>query len=53
MFAGLVNPVFTKNGDAVTANVAVQYLDQRTGMTQVSQFTLHLRQVEGNWKISC
>ena len=44
---GLVNPVFTKNGDAVTANVAVQYLDQRTGMTQVSQFTLHLRQVEG------
>lgn len=53
VFAGLVNPVFTKNGDAVTANVAVQYLDQRTGMTQVSQFTLHLRQVEGNWKISC
>lgn len=53
VFAGLVNPVFTKNGDAVTANVAVQYLDQRTGMTQVSQFTLHLRQVKGNWKISC
>ena len=53
VFAGLVNPVFTKNGDAVTANVAVQYLDQRTGMTQVSQFTLHLRQVEVNWKISC
>ena len=53
VFAGLVNPDFTKNSDAVTANVAVQYLDQRTGMTQVSQFTLHLRQVEGNWKISC
>lgn len=34
-------------------DAAVQYLDQRTGMTQVSQFTLHLRQVEGNWKISC
>ena len=51
VFAGLVNPVFTKNGDAVTANVAVQYLDQRTGMTQVSQFALQLRQVDGNWKI--
>ena len=54
VFAGLVNPVFTKNGDAVTANVAVQYLDQRTGMTQVSQFTLHLTvRLKGNWKISC
>ena len=51
VFAGLVNPVFTKNGDAVTANVAVQYLDQRTGMTQVSQFVLQLRQVDGNWRI--
>lgn len=51
VFAGLVNPVFTKNGDAVTANVAVQYLDQRTGMTQVSQFALQLRQVDGNWKV--
>ena len=51
VFAELVNPVFTKNGDAVTAHVAVQYLDQRTGMTQVSQFALQLRQVDGNWKI--
>ena len=53
VFAGLMNPVFSKSGDTVTADVAVQYLDQRTGMTQVSQFTLHLRQVEGNWKSSC
>ena len=53
VFAGLMNPVFSKSGDTVTADVAVQYLDQRTGMTQVSQFTLHLRQIEGNWKISC
>ena len=51
VFAGLVNPVFTKSGDTVTAHVAVQYLDQRTGMTQVSQFALQLRQVDGNWKI--
>lgn len=51
VFAGLVNPVYTKQGDTVTANVAVQYLDQQTGMTQVSQFVLQLRQVDGNWKI--
>ena len=40
VFAGLVNPVFAKSGDTVTAHVAVQYLDQRTGMTQVLQFGL-------------
>ena len=51
VFAALVNPVYTKNGDIVTANVAVQYLDQRTGMTQASQFALQLRQLDGNWKI--
>ncbi len=51
MFAGLVNPVFTKSGDTVTVHVAVQYLDQRTGMTQVSQFVLQLRQIDGNWKV--
>lgn len=51
VFAALVNPVYTKQGDTVTANVAVQYLDQQTGMTQVSQFVLQLRQVDGNWKI--
>lgn len=51
VFAALVNPVYTKQGDTVTANVAVQYLDQQMGMTQVSQFVLQLRQVDGNWKI--
>lgn len=52
VFAGLVNPVYTKSGDTVTANVAVQYLDQRTGMTQVSQFALQLKKEDGNWKIA-
>ena len=52
VFAGLVNPVYTKDGDTVTAHVAVQYLDQRTGMTQVSQFALQLERVDGNWKIT-
>lgn len=52
VFAGLVNPVFTKSGDTVMADVAVQYLDQRTGMTQVSQFALQLKKEDGNWKIA-
>lgn len=52
VFAGLVNPVYTKQGDSVTANVVVQYLDQQTGMTQVSQFVLQLKKVDENWKIS-
>lgn len=51
VFAALVNPVYTKQGDTVTANVAVQYLDQQTGMTQVSQFVLQLINVDGNWKV--
>ena len=51
VFAELVNPVYTKNGDTVTAHVAVQYLDQRTGMTQASQFGLQLEKVKGNWGI--
>ena len=52
VFAGMMNPVFSKSGDTVTACVAVQYLDQRTGMTQVSQFELQLRQLDGNWILS-
>ena len=51
VFAGLVNPVFTKSGDTVMADVAVQYLDQQTSMTQVSQFALQLEKTDGNWKI--
>lgn len=52
VFAALVNPVYTKKGDTVTVNVAVQYLDQQTGMTQVSQFKLGLQQIDRNWRIS-
>lgn len=51
VFAAVVNPVYTKQGDTVTVNVAVQYLDQRTGMTQVSQFGLQLKKIKGNWEI--
>ena len=52
VFAALVNPVYTKSSDTVTADVAVQYLDQRTGMMQVSQFALQLKKEDGNWKIA-
>lgn len=50
VFAGLVNPVYTEDGNTVTANVAVQYLDQQTGVTQVSQFVLKLKKTDGNWR---
>lgn len=52
VFAALVNPVYTKQGDSVTANVAVQYLDQQTGMMQVSQFVLQLKKADRNWNIT-
>lgn len=52
VFAALVNPAYTKQGDTVTANVVVLYLDQRTGMTLVAQFKLQLEKVSGNWKIN-
>lgn len=51
VFAALVNPVYTKQGDTVTANVAVQYLNQQTGMTEFSQYMLWLEMVDGNWKL--
>ena len=51
VFTGLVNPAFTKSDDTVTVNVAVQYLDQQTGMTQISQFDLMLEVVGGTWKV--
>ena len=51
VFAALVNPVYTKQGDTVTVNVVVQYLDQRTGMTQVSQFVLQLKKIDKNWRV--
>ncbi|MFQ7027361.1 MAG: hypothetical protein ACLRRA_10660 [Acutalibacteraceae bacterium] len=43
--------MLNKNGDTVTATVAVEYLDSVTQMTQISQFELVLKLVDGNWKI--
>ena len=50
-FSQLKSTVLNKNGDTVTATVAVEYLDSVTQMTQVSQFELALKLVDGNWKI--
>ena len=50
-FSQLKSTVLNKNGDTVTATVAVEYLDSVTQMTQISQFELALKLVDGNWKI--
>ena len=50
-FSRLKSTVLNKNGDTVTATVVVEYLDNITKMTQVSQFVLALKLVDGNWKI--
>ena len=50
-FSQLKSTVLNKDGDTVTATVAVEYLDSVTQMTQISQFELALKLVDGNWKI--
>ena len=50
-FNQLKSTVLNKDGDTVTATVAVEYLDSVTQMTQISQFELALKLVDGNWKI--
>ena len=50
-FSQLKSTVLNKDGDTVTATVAVEYLDSVTKMTQISQFELALKRVDENWKI--
>ena len=50
-FSQLKGTVLNKDNDTVTATVAVEYLDSVTQMTQISQFELVLKLVDGNWKI--
>ena len=50
-FSQLKSTVLNKDGGTVTATVAVEYLDSVTQMTQISQFELVLKLVDGNWKI--
>ena len=51
IFSELVNPVYNRNGNQVTASLAVKYLDNQTMTTQVSQFDLVLEKNGENWKI--
>ena len=51
IFSELVNPVYNRNGNQVTASLAVKYLDNQTMTTQVSQFNLVLEKNGENWKI--
>ena len=50
VFSELVNPVFTKDGDNLKVSVSVKYLDNKSKMTQISQYELMLHK-DDNWKI--
>ena len=50
VFSELVNPVFTKDGDNLKVSVPVKYLDNKSKMTQISQYELVLHK-DNNWKI--
>ena len=43
--------VLNRHSDTVMVTVTVEYLDTITKMTQISQFELVLKLVDGNWKI--
>ena len=50
VFSELVNPVFTIDGDNLKVSVSVKYLDNKSKMTQISQYELVLHK-DDNWKI--
>ena len=50
VFSELVNPVFTKDGDNLKVSVSVKYLDNKSKMTQISQYELVLHK-DDNWQI--
>ena len=50
VFSELVHPVFTKDGDNLKVSVPVKYLDNKSKMTQISQYELVLHK-DDNWKI--
>ena len=50
VFSELVNPVFTKDGDNLKVNISVKYLDNKSKMTQISQYEFVLHK-DDNWKI--
>ena len=50
VFSELVNPVFTKDSNNLKVSVSVKYLDNKSKMTQISQYELLLHK-DDNWKI--
>lgn len=50
LFAELLNPVYTLKEDGISVDVTVEYLDQESNMTHLSQYNLILKKQE-NWKI--
>ena len=50
VFSELVNPVFTKDSNNLKVSVSVKYLDNKSKMTQISQYELVLHK-DDNWKI--
>ena len=50
VFSELANPVFTKDGDNLKVSVPVKYLDNKSKMTQISQYELVLHK-DDNWKL--
>ena len=50
VFSELVNPVFIKDGNNLKVSVSVKYLDNKSKMTQISQYELVLHK-DDNWKI--
>ena len=50
VFSELVTPVFTIDGDNLKVSVSVKYLDNKSKMTQISQYVLVLHK-DDNWKI--
>lgn len=50
IFGGLMNPVYSKDEEGVKVYVYVQYLDQKTKITQIAQYAFTLEKGD-NWKI--
>ncbi len=51
IFQELVNPIHNRKDNQVTVSLTVEYIDQQTKATQVSQFDLVLEKNGSNWKI--
>ncbi|WP_256805100.1 conjugal transfer protein, partial [Klebsiella pneumoniae] len=51
IFQELVNPIYNRKDNQVTVSLTVEYIDQQTKATQVSQFDLVLEKNGSNWKI--